>query len=87
MVIRPLATSIPYMTWLIWRTVFLDNRGAIACKSATISVMGFSEEFLVVRDHNFTRKALFHSTIFGEGIAFGEDFFRLLTGFKEVDGI
>jgi hypothetical protein len=40
-VIRPLITSIPKITWLICRKVVFSNKGAIVCKSAKISAMGF----------------------------------------------
>jgi hypothetical protein len=35
------ATSMPNTTWLNWRKVVFSKRGAMVCKSATISVMGF----------------------------------------------
>ncbi len=39
-------------------------RGAMFCKSAKMFVMGFFEVVAVVRDYNFTRKALFSSNVF-----------------------
>jgi len=44
-VIRPLATSIPNTTWHNWRKVAFSYRGAVVCKSAKISVIGFCREF------------------------------------------
>ena len=41
-VIRPLAASIPKITWLSWRKVGFSKRGAMFCKSAKISGMSFS---------------------------------------------
>jgi hypothetical protein len=45
-VIRPLATSLPYTTWLNWRKLVFSKRGAMLCKSATISVIGFSGKLM-----------------------------------------
>jgi len=41
-VIRPLATNIPKITWLIRRNSVFEISGAMFCKSAKIAVMGFS---------------------------------------------
>ena len=58
MVIRPLATNIPKITWLNWRKVVFSKRGAMLCKSAKIPVMGFPGS-VVGGNHNSTSKALF----------------------------
>ena len=41
MVTRPVMASMPKITRLNWRKVVLEIRGAMGCKSARISVMGF----------------------------------------------
>ncbi len=66
------------MTRLIWRKVVFEIRGAMLCKSAKMSVMGFSGKLL--GEHlNFTRLALFCQFNFGEGIVL---FCNLLIGFR-----
>jgi hypothetical protein len=42
-VTRPVIISIPRTIRLIWRKVVFEIRGVMHCKSAKISVMGFSE--------------------------------------------
>jgi hypothetical protein len=48
MVIRPLLINMPYTTWLNCRKVVVEITGAMFCKSARISGMGFSGFVVVV---------------------------------------
>jgi len=69
MVTRPVIANTMEIAQLNGCNVVVDLKGAMVCKSAKITVMGFCGEFWSWRTSTQLGKAVFSQAIFGEGNA------------------